>query len=132
MLRFLKRKICTNTARRQRLRAVLAGLLIALAMIIASAVALAEGIGDLAYGMTNDAIRAMQDRLIELKYFSGESTGHFGDKTQTAVKNFQIANGLEATGIVNEETVARLKSKDAVSKTEYLASVSSTSSNIHF
>ena len=129
MLRFLKCKNCTDAARRQRPRAVLAGLVIALAMMIASAVALAEGIGDLAYGMTNDAIRAMQDRLIELKYFSGESTGHFGDKTKTAVKNFQIANGLEATGIVNEETVAKLKSEDAVSKTEYLASVSSTSSN---
>ena len=47
-------------------------------------------------------------------YFAIDPTGYFGDYTAQAVMNFQLANGLEVTGIVDEETYALLYSDDAI------------------
>lgn len=55
----------------------------------------------------------IQERLKELKYFSGEVTGDFGDRTEAAVKSFQKRNGLYADGNVGEQTLEVLFSDDA-------------------
>ena len=44
--------------------------------------------------------------------------GDFGSKTQTAVKLFQQAAGLEATGIADSATLTRMYADDAPT-TEY-------------
>ena len=57
----------------------------------------------------------VQDRLYELGYLSKSSiTGTYGDKTQSAVVEFQKANGLESNGRVGHETMDALYSDEVV------------------
>lgn len=65
-------------------------------------------------GDENDDVKAIQGKLAELKYFDVDPTGYFGDYTVQTVMNFQLANGLEATGVIDEETYKLLFSADAV------------------
>ena len=65
-------------------------------------------------GDENDEVKAIQGKLAQLKYFDIEPTGYFGDYTVQMVMNFQLANGLEATGVVDEETYNLLFSEEAV------------------
>lgn len=51
---------------------------------------------------------AMQLALVELGYLTGASDGNFGTGTQTAVKNFQKDNGLDADGIAGKMTLEKL------------------------
>lgn len=57
-------------------------------------------------------IKAIQQRLIDLGYLtldSGDSaTTYFGGKSEEAVKNFQTANGLDATGVADYKTLVAL------------------------
>ena len=71
-------------------------------------------------GDYSDDILKIQERLIALGYMDGEADGEYGSMTETAVKSFQTANGLEATGIVEQTTYDKLFSDDAVAakKTE--------------
>ena len=55
---------------------------------------------------TGDLVYAIQERLMELGYYSGNVTGHYGEKTATAVKLFQQKNGLSATGNADAATVS--------------------------
>lgn len=64
-------------------------------------------------GDENDKVKEIQEKLVELKYFSIEPTGYYGNYTVEMVKNFQLANGLEATGIVDEETYNLLFGENA-------------------
>lgn len=65
-------------------------------------------------GDENDDVKAIQGKLAELKYFDVDPTGFYGDYTVQTVMNFQLANGLEATGIIDEATYKLLFSTDAV------------------
>lgn len=65
-------------------------------------------------GDENDDVKAIQGKLAELKYFDVDPTGYYGDYTVQTVMNFQLANGLEATGVIDEETYKLLFSTDAV------------------
>ncbi|MBQ3264616.1 MAG: peptidoglycan-binding protein [Ruminococcus sp.] len=65
-------------------------------------------------GDYSDDIYQIQERLIGLGYLEGEADGEFGDMTAVAVKGFQTANGLEATGIVEQTTYDKLFSDEAV------------------
>lgn len=65
-------------------------------------------------GDENDKVKEIQTKLAELKYFDVDPTGFYGDYTVQTVINFQLANGLEATGVVNEETYAVLFGDKAV------------------
>ena len=65
-------------------------------------------------GDYSDDIYKIQERLIALGYMTGEADGEFGEMTAVAVKNFQTANGLEATGSVEQATYDKLFADDAV------------------
>ena len=75
----------------------------------------------LAKGAKSDAVLELQNRLYELGFLMDDRDGAFGNKTQTAVKLFQTAAGLEATGIADSETQTRLYADDAP-RTEYAQS----------
>ena len=65
-------------------------------------------------GDFSDNVAAVQSKLSELGYFSLEATGLFGDITAQAVSDFQLANGLEATGVIDAKTYEILFSDEAV------------------
>ena len=67
----------------------------------------------LSKGAKSDAVLALQNRLYELGYLNDDRDGNFGNKTQTAVKLFQSAVGIEATGIADSATQERLFADDA-------------------
>ena len=55
-------------------------------------------------GDKGNAVRALQNRLKELGYLSGNADGSYGAQTKTAVENFQRANGLKVDGIAGRNT----------------------------
>lgn len=79
-------------------------------------------------GIDEEKIASIQSKLKELGYYNGEETGKFDDATTEAIKAFQTANGLDATGVVDDEThymlfyydsaVACTESADATEATE--------------
>mgnify|MGYP001775865395 CR=1 FL=1 len=54
-----------------------------------------------------------RSRLTELGYLHDSIDGNFGGNTQTAVKLFQSAVGMEETGIADPATQAALFAEDA-------------------
>ena len=62
-----------------------------------------------------DTIKKIQTRLIRLGYLTEQASGYFGNDTADALLRFQEKNGLEATGIADEETVKKLNSENAKS-----------------
>ena len=67
-------------------------------------------------GMKGDAVKAMQQRLIELGYLSGTADGIYGTDTAEAVYYFQKNNGLVRDSVAGEKTLKALFSTDAVKK----------------
>ena len=64
-------------------------------------------------GDKNNDVIALQQRLTELGYLNDSIDGNFGGNTQTAVKLFQSAVGMEETGIADPATQAALFAEDA-------------------
>lgn len=65
-------------------------------------------------GETNsDAVRNLQRRLKDLRYYTGAIDGDFGVSTETAVKAFQMVNGLTVDGVAGDGTLSRLYSNNA-------------------
>lgn len=62
----------------------------------------------IAKGSKGEAVRVIQLRLIQLGYLKGSSSGTFDSKTQAAVKAFQKANKLKATGEIGDADLAKL------------------------
>jgi len=60
---------------------------------------------NLKYGMRSNDVKLLQEKLGVI------NTGYFGPLTLAAVKNFQAANGVPATGFVGELTRAQLNAK---------------------
>jgi peptidoglycan hydrolase-like protein with peptidoglycan-binding domain len=58
--------------------------------------------------LTPDAVRAIQNRLRQLGYYTGPNDGIWGPATQGAVQSFQQGQGLQPTGQLNPATVAVL------------------------
>ncbi len=67
-------------------------------------------------GDQNEDVLAMQTRLEELGYLDVEYDGHYGEHTAGCVREFQRVNGLNETGIANDETQRVLFSDNAKAK----------------
>ncbi len=67
----------------------------------------------LQYGMRGSAVRALQQRLAQLRYYPGAADGQFGSSTLEAVWAFQEVQGLSADGIVGAQTEHALVSPRA-------------------
>lgn len=59
-------------------------------------------------GNRGSEVRAVQQKLKNWGYYSGEVDGIFGPQTTAAVKSFQRKNGLAVDGVVGRETYAAL------------------------
>ena len=69
-------------------------------------------------GMTGEAVRQMQQRLIALGYLAaGSADGNYGTKTAEAVYAFQKANGLVRDGIAGSKTLSKLYGSAAATAT---------------
>ena len=55
-------------------------------------------------GSSGKLVKQVQERLAELGYYEGPLSGNYQKYTIRAVKKFQTQNGLEDTGVVDEET----------------------------
>ncbi len=65
-------------------------------------------------GDKGDIIQKIQVRLDELEYYQYESiTGYYGPVTETAVKKFQRTHGMDANGLLDEESYSLLFSATA-------------------
>ena len=65
-------------------------------------------------GMTSDFVKVIQECLVNLGYLSlSKTTTYFGEMTEKAVANFQSANGLAPSGIVDDSTLAVMVSSSA-------------------
>lgn len=71
-------------------------------------------------GSSGSSVSAVQRRLKELGFYSGSSDGEFGEGTRAAVIRFQMANGLEETGVVDASTYLRLNDAEAISFSAFL------------
>ncbi|MDO4546985.1 MAG: L,D-transpeptidase family protein [Clostridia bacterium] len=60
-------------------------------------------------------VERMQRRLIELGYLADDADGHFGSNTRRAVLLFQHYNGIEKTGVADEEFQRLAYSENAIS-----------------
>ena len=92
-------------------------------LISSSALAVNYRVGD-----ESDEIATIQSALKQLKFYSGDITGHFGAKTREAVVKFQRRYKLDADGIVGVETLEKLYDKAGISDTAATSSSSSSSS----
>lgn len=67
-------------------------------------------------GSKNQSVTLLQEKLKELGYFNGKSTGYYGSITKESVKKFQKSNKLVADGIAGKSTLKSLNK--AKSKTK--------------
>lgn len=65
---------------------------------------------ELKKGSENAQVKTVQRILSSLGYSLGSIDGDFGSKTETAVKKFQKAKGLDADGVVGKDTWTKLLS----------------------
>lgn len=66
---------------------------------------------NLAIGSRGDEVTALQKLLVSQGYMVADDvSGYYGLKTYAAVRRYQTANGISATGFVGPETRARLNS----------------------
>lgn len=64
-------------------------------------------------GDTGQQIRVVQTALTELGFYTGTINGNFDERTVTAVILFQIADGLEPDGTVDEALLQEMQAEDA-------------------
>jgi peptidoglycan hydrolase-like protein with peptidoglycan-binding domain len=63
---------------------------------------------------TGAAVRDLQYTLYELKYYDGDITGVYDERTENAVRNFQeVQGGLELDGKAGAQTLRLLYSSEA-------------------
>ena len=74
-------------------------------------------------GDTGPKVRALQARLRQIGWFSGDVTNTYGPRTTTAVRGFQAKRGYPVTGEVDERTYAKLLSMTRRPSADELANV---------
>jgi hypothetical protein len=62
----------------------------------------------LTFGAKGQDVEQLQEKLIELKFYSGEVSSVLDLATIEAVKRFQAEEGFEVTGVVDSQTLASL------------------------
>jgi hypothetical protein len=62
---------------------------------------------DLKVQLRQSVIVALQQKLIDLEYLNGVADGHFGPKSQKALKAFQKSENLNETGFPDTDTLLR-------------------------
>ena len=67
----------------------------------------------LSKGDQGDAVSALQQRLKDLGYYSGNVDGDYGGGTQEAIRLFQSQNGLTVDGVSGGSTLAAVFASDA-------------------
>ncbi|MBG1268139.1 peptidoglycan-binding domain-containing protein [Nostoc sp. WHI] len=71
-------------------------------------------------GDRGEPVRIVQEQLIQAGYLEGEPNGYYGPYTADAVRRFQAANFLAASGVAGPTTRAKLYSSvNTVSKSEF-------------
>lgn len=65
-------------------------------------------------GDSGSPVKAMQQRLIDLKYLTGGADGIFGPKTYLALQSFQSNNKLQSDGVAGSLTLAKLSDSSAL------------------
>jgi len=75
-------------------------------------------LAEVSRGAKGDEVMQIQQMLVDLGILRGKADGDFGRMTEQAVKDFQASEGLEATGIVDDTTYARLKEKSGQTESE--------------
>jgi peptidoglycan hydrolase-like protein with peptidoglycan-binding domain len=73
---------------------------------------------ELEYGMTNNDVRALQERLIELGFLKTSATGFYGPATRVAVQVFQRSKSIVSNGRFGPLTMAAMNSVGVQAKTE--------------
>ena len=74
----------------------------------------------LANGSYGSAVEKLQNALHKQGYFTGASDGAYGAETEAAVCRFQMANGLNETGIADSALFLRLYEGESLSWDEFL------------
>ena len=69
-------------------------------------------------GSRGEAVRKLQQALIDLGFLKDKADGVFGNKTEEAVRKFQRANNLEADGLVGKKTQAVLFAAESIGVTQ--------------
>ncbi|MGH7824535.1 MAG: peptidoglycan-binding domain-containing protein [Candidatus Binatia bacterium] len=68
-----------------------------------------QGMANSQWGMMNATqVRQVQKKLNDMGFHAGQVDGVWGPNTQAALRNFQQAKGLDATGRLNEQTMNAL------------------------
>lgn len=62
-----------------------------------------------ATGWADNQLRNVQTELKNLGFYYGDANGQQNAETTAAIRRYQIRNGLEVTGTLNQETLAALK-----------------------
>lgn len=68
----------------------------------------------LAQAKTADSAGAVQQRLIDLGYLRGKADGILGERSHAALRLFQAMNGIEVTGVIDEQTLEKLYAEDVI------------------
>lgn len=97
--------------------ASLIGLVLALALFLSIGLPAIMGLADftreLKAGDQGDDVKAMQQRLQSLGYYTGEVNGVFTPETENALMAFQYNNGLLGSGILDQRTYDVLYGREA-------------------
>lgn len=89
----------------KKVLAILLVIMLLISLMMCSAVALEKG-------DKGESVKKLQKRLVKLKYYKiTKLTGVYSDAEVEAVKAFQSNNGLEPTGIADDETLELLYDK---------------------
>lgn len=74
---------------------------------------------ELKAGSTGTPVKALQQRLFDLGYFTGEINGKYSSSLKTAVKTFQTASGIKATGTADASTRRMMNADSAMTRAAY-------------
>ncbi len=80
-------------------------------------------------GENSAEIRALQARLRQIQWFSGDVTGYYGEVTTRAVSGFQAKREIAVTGYVDQETLDRLFAMTSTPSADELANVVAASAS---